>query len=202
MSGELRNRIRDKKLISLFREIKGVIKTQKNRYASHGFDHLLRVFKIVTYLSRKEGGNLRLLLPAALLHDLVAEKGKKNNAIRSAQVAGRLLKKVGFPKEDINKIKKMIVNHEFKEDTSGLDLDSQLLYEADKLDLVSHIGIVRYFIYCGEIGLSPLESIKLAEKYLNILKKTIRTKTGKMMLRKRLNSLQCFLKGLENEMKN
>jgi len=104
-------------------------------YCCHDEQHLLDVARVSYIINLEE--NLFLeketIYAMGLLHDIGRwmeyEKGI-DHAIASSTLAGEILKKCGFSKENIDEILKAIEGHRKNEDFSIL---GKLLYKADKL---------------------------------------------------------------------
>src|SRR5437870_11522041 len=74
-----------------------VIKLLDGRDSAHDFQHIKRVYKNAEVIGQREGADMKILLPAALLHDLVVyPKGSaktSKSADDSADMAEKLLKR-------------------------------------------------------------------------------------------------------------
>lgn len=105
--------------------------------------HCLCSGKWMKLLIEKEGGNERILLPAIYLHDTgypELKKGynfeelmisKKNHAKQGAENSKKILSKLNFTDEEIDKIYYLIANHDIHNNIK--EHDRQLIYEADGL---------------------------------------------------------------------
>ena len=76
-----------------------VIKMMDNDPA-HDFEHVMRVYNNAQKISKKEKANQKLILSAALLHDIVSypksSKRSKLSSIESAKKSKLILKKYEF----------------------------------------------------------------------------------------------------------
>ncbi|MBT5278329.1 MAG: HD domain-containing protein, partial [Nitrosopumilus sp.] len=81
-----------------------VIKIMNNDTA-HDFDHVMRVYNNAQKIVKKENANPKLVLSAALLHDIVSysksSKRSKFSSIDSAKKSKIILKKYGFTNDEI-----------------------------------------------------------------------------------------------------
>lgn len=116
---------------------------------SHQWDHVERVFNLCKTIGRKEGADMEILLTAALFHDTGYIQGKENHEKRSAEISERELKKIGFDKEKIDKIKAVILEHRSSKKEKPTSLESKILQDADRLDCIGAMGLVRTFTYSG-----------------------------------------------------
>jgi uncharacterized protein len=128
----------------------------------HGFDHVQRVYRMAERLALAEGADLEVVQAAALLHDAQdsragrdeqeAEK-RGNHHLRSAEFAAKVLKAEGWPLERIAAVQHCIQTHRFRDaSTAPQTLEAQVLFDADKLDAIGAIGVVRaiaFSIFAG-----------------------------------------------------
>lgn len=125
----------------------------------HDFDHVLRVYRMAERLAKAEGADLEIVRAAALLHDSVGSApGSEGNAraehhIASAEFAGEVLAQKGWPEERIKAVQHCIRGHRFrgKEDRPET-LEAQVLFDADKLDVLGAIGAARTIAYAALDG--------------------------------------------------
>ena len=119
----------------------------------HGFDHVIRVYRMAERLALAEGANLEIVRAAALLHDAQdsqagrdAQEAEKrgNHHLRSAEFAAEVLRSEGWPAAEIAAVQHCIQTHRFRDDsTSPQTLEAKVLFDADKLDAIGAIGVVR-----------------------------------------------------------
>ncbi|KQS80539.1 phosphohydrolase [Rhizobium sp. Leaf384] len=135
---------------------------------SHDAAHLIRVWRNVGRLQAEEGGDLRLLCAAVLLHDGVAvEKNAPDraNASRlSAEKASSLLAGLGWSASDIAAVAHAILTHSFSAGLPPETLEARILQDADRLDAIGMIGAVRCFYIAGRLGsglYDPLDPLAL-----------------------------------------
>ncbi len=141
-------------VIEKLREI--VKKEMEGTDPSHDFLHVTRVYNLCLEIAKYEKNvDLEVLKISALLHDIARLKeytdktGKIDHAFESAKVAERILKKMKYPKEKIEKIKHCIVSHRFRGNNTPKTIEAKILYDADKLDVIGATGIARTFVSVG-----------------------------------------------------
>lgn len=125
----------------------------------HDFDHVLRVYRIAERLAIAEGADLEIVQAAALLHDSVGsapgEQGtaRAEHHLASAEFAGEILGKKGWPPEKISAVQHCIRAHRFrgKEDQPET-IEAKVLFDADKLDVLGAIGAARTIAYAALDG--------------------------------------------------
>ncbi len=121
--------------------------------SGHDWWHAVRVRNNARKISTEEGGNIRIIETASLIHDLVDEKffvpGKAEKEIRSK------LKNFEFTKDEIGHILSIITSMSFSKELDGSGFDSlefRIVQDADRLDAIGAIGIARAFSYGGHKG--------------------------------------------------
>ena len=125
----------------------------------HGFDHVLRVYRMAERLARIEGADLEIVRAAALLHDAQGsataggDLGRYNHQHASADFARRVLQTEGWPEEKIAAVQHCIRAHRFRDGSEPpRTLEAKILFDADTLDVLGAIGIVRVVAYAIVAG--------------------------------------------------
>ncbi|HEX9676060.1 MAG TPA: HD domain-containing protein [Anaerolineales bacterium] len=138
----------------------------------HGFDHVLRVLELAERLGRELGADLELLRAAALLHDAAgaapegkgqrgaeaeheaagrgearAGAGRATHELDSAAFARSVLQAEGWPSERIEAVTHCIRAHRFRGAEDPSTLEAQVLFDADKLDVLGAFGVARTLGY-------------------------------------------------------
>ena len=130
-------------------------KLMEDSLPGHNFLHISRVYNNAVIIAKKEKADLLVVEAAALLHDVgrkyELENPKINHADKSAELALPFLKKLaklkksGFPSEKIPAVLYAIRNHRFTKGIVPETLEARVLQDADKLDALGAIGIMRCF---------------------------------------------------------
>lgn len=123
----------------------------------HDWDHTLRVYNLALHIGRIEGADLEVLGIAALLHDVgrpsEAKFRKTDSRMCHAEIgivmAEGILKGYGLGQETIDKIKHCIERHRFSKGKPPETKEAKILFDADKLDNIGGIGILRAANYSG-----------------------------------------------------
>ena len=125
----------------------------------HDFDHVLRVYRVAERLAKAEGADLEIVHAAALLHDSrgSAPGGegitRAEHHITSAEFAGEVLSDMNWPQEKIQAVQHCIRAHRFRsQDEAPQTLEAQVLFDADKLDVLGAIGAARTIAYAALDG--------------------------------------------------
>jgi|GEM_PF-400415 len=169
----------------------------------HGFPHIERVMKIAFKLAEdfKEVDPLALKL-AVLLHDIgrvEEETLRKHHAILSAEMAKKLLVQYGFSQEIIDKVVDAILAHSFTLKYTPKTIEGRILSDADKLDALGAVGIMRVFMESAYRGRTLEEAINHFYEKLFKLKDLMWTEKAKKMAEKRYKFMVYFLDRLEKE---
>jgi uncharacterized protein len=126
----------------------------------HGFDHVLRVYRLAVYLARAEGADLDIVSAAALLHDAVGahpagENSRLDHHAASAEFAAEVLAAEGWPGERIAAVQHCIRAHRYRSTELPQTLEARVLFDADKLDVLGAFGVARTIAYAVQAG-SPI----------------------------------------------
>jgi len=139
--------------------------------AVHGFDHILRVLRMAERIAQAEGADLAIVRAAALLHDAEGSDGELTSAARSdhhhasADFARRVLREHGWPEAHIAAVEHCIRAHRFRDPQEPpRTLEAKVLFDADKLDALGAIGVVRALAYAVQHG-SPVVA-RPSERFL------------------------------------
>ncbi len=204
-----------KVLDSLENEVKKRIENDP----AHDFEHTIRVYKNAQKICKKEKANEKLVLSAALLHDIVSypksDKRSKTSSIKSATKSKQILEKLDFSKEEITIISDAIRDHSFSQNKIPKTLEGKILQDADRLDALGAIGIARVFATGGSLK-RPFYKIDdpfckkripddktwtLDHFFQKLLKleSLMNTNSGKAEAKKRTKILKEFLNQLKQE---
>lgn len=127
----------------------------------HGFDHVLRVYRMAERLALVEGADVEIVHAAALLHDAEGsataggEIGRSNHHHASSEFARQVLEAENWPPERIAAVQHCIRAHRFRDNSEPpQSLEAKILFDADKLDVIGAIGIVRTVAFDIVVGQS------------------------------------------------
>lgn len=129
----------------------------KNDKTGHCINHLKRVKNIALKIQQCEGGDKTVIGIAAMLHDvhrlMSDEQERWVHPKESLEIVKTILGKIKLSKEIVENILHCIEFHEeydFSNDgITAKDLETLVLQDADNLDAIGAIGILRTGIYCG-----------------------------------------------------
>lgn len=197
---------------------KRIMNLMTNINDGHAEDHIYRVFKYAMYIQRFEGGDREVLAISAFLHDLHRWIKNDNNEFISPMDSINYVKEIISPlKLNINKeflIYEAIENHEYRDYNSEkkkFNLETRIIQDADNLDSIGAIGIIRTFKYGFAHGIpdyTPNIPLKQSPVYIDNMDKStihhiynkliridknLNTNTAKMLSIDRMKILLNFL---------
>lgn len=187
---------------------------------SHDVYHALRVLANAEYIAKFEGGDLEVIIPAALFHDAVNYRKdnprSKYAADESAKVAQEILRGVeGFDRNKIPLVCRVIIEHSYGKGIKPELLESKIVQDADRLEVTGAIAIMRTFCSSGQMRrrfYNPIDpfcenrspeslnyAVDLFYSRLLIVKDLMNTSTAKELAIVRTNFLNVFLEQLRSE---
>ena len=199
--------------------LKNVVKKRIENDSAHDFEHTMRVYKNAQKICKKEKANEKLVLSAALLHDIVSypksDKRSKTSSIESAKKSKKILEKLNFSKEEITIILGAILDHSFSQNKIPKTIEGKILQDADRLDALGAIGIARVFATGGSLKRpfynidDPFCKRRIPDDHtwtvdhffakLLKLESLMNTKSGKAEAKKRTKIIKEFLNQLKQE---
>lgn len=187
---------------------------------SHDGNHALQVLKNVEMLIEVEGGDPDILVPAALLHDVVIypKNDPKSDLApaESAALTKEILENIeGYPQDKIPVVMEVIERCSFNKTEEPKTLEGKILRDADKLEVTGAVSIMRTFSSGGQMG-RPLyhredpfaeqrdvnakdQSLDLFYERLLIARDRMYTETAKKIADQRTEILHQFLEQLKRE---
>ena len=120
----------------------------------HDLAHIERVLASCRRLGPPEGARLELLLAAAAVHDLVNVPKNHPDRPRAGELAAEkarpLLADAGFSSDEIAAIARAVAEHSFSRGARPSSVESAVLQDADRLDALGAVGIMRC-LSCGAL---------------------------------------------------
>ena len=132
---------------------------------AHGFDHVEYVVNMARKIALQEGADLRIVVPAAYLHDLVSRGEVERYDLHTAESASegkRFLTKIGFSADEIERIGEAIITSSYECYLDGVEpksLEAKVLRDADWLDAIGARGIARVFVFAGHYGCPEMGTV-------------------------------------------
>ena len=196
-------------------EVKDILKNDP----AHDYQHILRVYRNAQKICHDENVDSKLVLCAALLHDLVSypkfDKRSKMSSIESAKKSKKILKKFNFLEQEIKIISDAIEDHSFSRNVVPKTIEGKILQDADRLDALGSIGLARVFATSGSLNRAfyhpddpfcenrnPDDGVWTLDHFFQKLLKIgdlMNTKSAKIEARKRTLVMRSFLDQLRKE---
>ena len=188
----------------------------------HGFDHIVRVYRLAERIGEEEKADLEIVRAAVLLHDVAGEqKGGDRNTHQyaAASFAGEVLASEGWKPERISAVQHCIKAHRFRDNREKPStIEAMVVFDADKLDAIGAIGIIRAVAYAVQAGAPLIRKPSLSfietgiresnEPYtpyheyvfkLRNIKERLFTKAGKKIAEERHQYMENFFEQLSSE---
>lgn len=199
---------------------RNVKKALEGRDPAHDFLHIMRVYKNAELIGHREGADMKILLPAVLLHDLVVyPKGSaktSKSADDSADMAEKWLRSYGYTRDKIDKISYCVRTHSYSKRLLPSTLEGKVLQDADRLDALGAIGIARTFSVGGSESrtfYNPNDPFWGSDRELNDrewtldhfqtkllkLKKLMHTRTARKIAQERARFMEQFIRQMRKE---
>lgn len=196
-----------------------VIRAGLDQDPAHDLGHIRRVARLALWLAREEGAEPAVVLPAAYLHDIVNLPKNDPRRAQASRLAGeaaiQFLGEQGYPSEFFGKIRQAIESHSYSAQIAPQSLEAECVQDADRLDALGMIGVVRCFAVGSGIKrrfydledpfaqARPLDDLKftLDHFYVKLLKiaETLRTSAGRLEGYRRLETMKGFLAAFQRE---
>lgn len=129
-------------------------------HSGHGLQHAERVFRNACAIMEEEGrGDFLIVAASAFLHDCIDHKLFEDLEKQRAKIV-RLLDGCSFSKAEIEEVLEIITSISFSNQKSRslTSVNAQIVCDADRLDAIGAIGVVRAVSYGALKGRSFYES--------------------------------------------
>ncbi|MFC1632576.1 HD domain-containing protein [Patescibacteria group bacterium] len=188
---------------------------------SHDIGHVLRVLAIAEKIALREKADLDIVVPAAIFHDIICypknHKKRLDSSKESAAYAKKVLRQLKeYRQRKIKKTCEAIECCSFSKNQKPATLEAKVLHDADSLEAVGAIAIMRTFSSSGNMNRpfyneadpfcenrSPDDSkyaVDLFYTRLLVIKDRLYTLTAKNMVKQRHQFLKDFLVELKYEL--
>ncbi len=197
-----------------------VSKELSHDHSGHNHQHAERVVSNAKKIMSEEGGDEKIILTAAWLHDCI-DKKLFADIERQIEKIEILLNTLNYSKEEIMEVLYIIQNISFnKGENRALNtLNAQIVRDADRLDAIGAMGIIRTIEYGaskgrpfydseniqrerGKCGWNQPSDTSLSHFYEKLLKleSLMHTSTAKRLAHQRTQFLQTFLDQFYDEL--
>ncbi|HVH16591.1 MAG TPA: HD domain-containing protein [Candidatus Angelobacter sp.] len=117
---------------------------------AHGGSHIQRVLRMAMEIGKQEGADLEVIGLAAMLHDIFENKEQHSGVerfrheIEGSKEAKKILEKLGVKDKTIDAVCHCIESHRKRAGSvEPHTIEAKCLFDADKLDCIGAIGILR-----------------------------------------------------------
>ena len=189
---------------------------------AHGWEHVTRVYALALHIAEQEGANRFVVAMAALMHDLgrtVQADSTTHHADLSVALAKELLATYQVSADIQEAVLHAIIAHSFSRGIPPRTLEARIVRDADRLDSLGAIGILRWAI-TGTLRRTPQtktyhptdpfaehhspddRSYMLDHFFTKLLKlgDTMTTETGRMLAQQRTAFMHSYLDELRKEL--
>lgn len=187
---------------------------------AHDVSHVRRVVATARRLAVAEGADLRVVLPAAWLHDVVTvlkdSPDRARASQRAADAASAWLAAEGFPADLVPAVAHAVAAHSFSAGIAPRSAEARVVQDADRLDALGAVGLARMFATAGAMGAAlfhpddpfheterPLDdrafSLDHLETKLLRLPATMQTAAGRAEAERRADVIRRFVADLRAE---
>ena len=198
----------------LVEEVAAIVRSRlADQGAGHGYDHVQRVLNTARTLQARSGGDLLVIELSAILHD-VGDAKFHNGKERSREFSIDILEQFGVDDLIVSHVAQIVDNISFrKQDTAeSLTLEGQVVQDADRLDALGAIGIVRTIEFGAVFG-QPFYTVSTEEpnavpqktgiahfhEKLFKLRDLMNTEAGRELAKEREDFMRSFLAQFERE---
>lgn len=201
--------------------LRDVIRKEMEQDPAHDVLHLDRVWAQAHRIALDEGNaNLKVLLAAAYLHDLVNlpkdHPDRKKASTLSAEKAEPILTQLGYSQDEILSAQHAIKAHSYSAGLEPKSPEAFILRDADRLDALGAVGIARTFMVAGQMDrpladpMDPFAANRSLDdqlwsidhwhlKLLQLPNEMV-TRKGRKIARKRARLMLAYLRQLAKEM--
>lgn len=126
--------------------------------AFHAWDHIVRVQRLALKIAEQEfpQANKLTLKAAATLHDVGRIIKDDGHPLESGKIAKPFLQTIGLSKDEIENLLDAFIYHEVGEIDKAKTLEARIVFDADKIDILSTYGFMRVWYWLMEERKMPL----------------------------------------------
>lgn len=177
--------------------------------SGHDYWHVIRVYKLSQRIAKQENANEFIVSISALLHDIGEHGPAEVHTVSCAKKAIEFLDQFKIEQNTLEQIKNCILTHSWSDKIGKpKSIEAMIIADADALDAVGAIGIVRTAQFAAiknlpihDPNISPNKKFEgrsstmvnhFYEKLL-IIDKRMHTTTGKNIAKARIKFMQEYL---------
>lgn len=152
----------------------------------HAWDHIIRVQRLSLAIAKAEfpKADKNVLVAAATLHDIGRISTDDGHARESGRIAEPFLRSIGLPEEEIQHVLDAFIHHEVQTIHEAKSLEARIVFDADKIDILSTYGFMRVaFWLIEERQMSLDRSMNFLWKYCELFQNNLYSKYAKKLVR-------------------
>lgn len=189
--------------------------------SAHDLAHTERVVQNAKRYARAEGADLKVVVPAAWLHDCVSVPKSSPDRSRASSMAADEAKKfllsINYDSALIDSIVHAVEAHSYSANIEASTLEARIVQDADRIDALGAVGIARCLLVGGSLNRTlysmtdpfcedrePDDEKFCIDHFFNKLFKiadTLQTGAAKIDAEKRVKFMKTYLKELKAELK-
>jgi len=168
-----------------------------------GFDHVQRVLRWCKLIGDTENVDTDVIRAAAILHDIGVPQGRHVHHKVGAELAEQFLTSLNFPSEKIASVTAAIMGHSRYGGPNPTSLEGYILRDADMLDFIGTVGIVRAILrdyQAGKYSGDPEMIPKIVDNLKDRINNKFYTITGKKSAQLLFKAMDQFMTQLNTEL--
>lgn len=135
----------------ILKKVKNDVRVLMSRDNSgHGFDHVERVYRIAVKMAEEESANMEIVALAALLHDTDDYKLFGEESAQNLTNAKKIMRQNNVGEETSSRVCEIIRTMGYSKALKGIrpqTLEGQIVSDADMLEAIGAMGLVRCLAY-------------------------------------------------------
>jgi HD superfamily phosphodiesterase len=158
----------------------------------HDWRHIEMVLHAAEKLAHGRNDlNINLLKASCYIHDIGRVVSDETHPKESMKIATPYLVKLGVSESDINIIGDSVLNHGIEKILSSVSVEAKLLFDADKLQIISLYGFIRVWGWLvEERGMDIDKAMVFLHEYVhNTYEKYLQTQKAKKIAAKELKKI-------------
>lgn len=171
----------------------------------HDWNHVIAVRKNAMRISKRyQSINRKVLESACYLHDIGRSVKDEGHPQESFRLAKPFLNKISVKESELEVIQDAILSHDISAVLSAKTLEARILFDADKLEILSVYGFIRVLLFLvNERGMGVDSSVNFLWDYAeSVEEKYLYTKQAKQLIRQDMEILKRMIQRYKNWLNN
>ena len=186
--------------------IEAAAKFAEAHYPPEGVPHIREMLNYCALFAEATGADREILIVTTYLHDVAAHLYSwEEHDVKSAEMACKFLKAQGYPADRSQRVVNAIMAHRLARqgaDAENMELESKLIYDADKLARSMGMGIPQHLMELGaKSGGKPslaeiAAAVRAAQKQMEQTYKSLYTDVARNLARQSHENTRAFCESL------